>query len=53
MLDPLGFLEDLPTLLVTDTDFLLSTGSEEGLGLLVGLIFSKSSKCLKYETESS
>jgi hypothetical protein len=50
MLDPLWFLEDLPTLRVTG--FLLSTGSEgeEGLGPLVCLIFSKFSKRLKYET---
>jgi hypothetical protein len=32
---------------------LLSTGSEEGLGLLVRLIFSKFSKRLKKETDSS
>jgi hypothetical protein len=33
--------EDLPTLLVIDNLFLFSIGSEEGLGLLVYLIFSK------------
>jgi hypothetical protein len=44
---PLWFLEDLPTLLVTEILFLLSTGIEEGLGPLLRLIFSKFSKCLK------
>jgi hypothetical protein len=33
--------------------FLLSTGSEEGLGPLMRLIFSKFSKLLIYETYSS
>jgi hypothetical protein len=43
--ESLRFLEDLPTLLVTD--FLSPIGSEEGLGPLVLLIFSKFSKFLK------
>jgi hypothetical protein len=38
-------VEPLPSLMVTD--FLLSTGSEEGLGPFVRLIFSKFSKHLK------
>jgi hypothetical protein len=37
---PLMILEDLPTLLVTDFCFSLSTGNEEELGPLVRLIFS-------------
>jgi hypothetical protein len=53
ILDPLLFLEDLPTLLVTETLFLLPNGNEEGLGLLVCLIFSKFYKCLQEETNSS
>jgi hypothetical protein len=48
MLDPLEFLEDLlPTLLVTEIVFFLSTGVEAGLGPLVHLIFSKFSIRLK------
>jgi hypothetical protein len=50
MLDSLSFLEDLPTLLVTECKFLLSTGSEEGLGPLVRLIFSKFSKLSKLKS---
>jgi hypothetical protein len=45
MLEDLEFLEDLPTLLITD--FLFSTGSEEAFGPLVRLIFSKFSKRFK------
>jgi hypothetical protein len=45
MLEPLGSLENLATLLTTD--FLLSNGSEAGLGPLVRLIFSKLSRGLK------
>jgi hypothetical protein len=46
ILDALGFLEDLPTLLVTETLILLSTGTIAGLEPLVRLIFSKFSKRL-------
>jgi hypothetical protein len=53
MLEALALLKDLPTLLVTETHFLLSTGSEAGFGPLLRLIFSKFSKRLNYETDSS
>jgi hypothetical protein len=47
MLEALGLLEYLPTITVTGTLFLLSTGSEAEIEPLVRLIFSKFYKNLK------
>jgi hypothetical protein len=51
MLEDVGFIEDLPTLLVID--FLLSTGIVAGPKLLVCLIFFKLSKRLIFGTDCS
>jgi hypothetical protein len=49
-MEDLGFLEELPTLLLTVADFLLSIGSVAGPGLLVSLIFSKLQKQNPHKT---